>query len=285
MFTHFYQGRWVPLEQILIPGIDLAVTRSFAMFEYLRTYQQHPFHLRTHVDRLFRTGDILRLAPPFTRDEIIGIVGEGVERNRREADELEVKIVVTGGESLDGITPQEGRQRFFVQFGAVRPHDVEPYRRGAKLITRPQSRIFTGAKSSVYLGALVHRELARSHGAVEMLNVSHDGRVSECMRANVFFCTDREVITPVDDLLPGITRDVLLRLLRGAGIPLVEREVFVDELAAMQGAWITGSGIEVLPIVAIDGDILGNGSVHPLARTAMELFAGYTSHYDGGARD
>jgi branched-chain amino acid aminotransferase len=99
------------------------------------------------------------------------------------------------------------------------------------------------------------------------------------MRANIFFCTDDEVIVPIDDILLGITRQVIISQLKHAGITVTERTVTIDEVSQMKGAWITGSGIEIIPIHQIDDVVLGDGSIPALATRAIELFRAYTRDY------
>ena len=279
MLTHYFKKSWVSRDQILIPGTDLAITRGYALFDYLRTYDQVLFHLDDHIERLFRTASIINLNPPFSKEEITAIVRKGIIRNAPYARELDVKIVVTGGDSLDGISVQEGAQNFYVLFGSITPHDDAYFTTPRKLITRPSTRIFTDAKSSVYLGPLVYRAAAKQAGAVEILNVSLSGIVSECMRANIFFCTDDEVIVPIDDILLGITRQVIITQLKQAGLKVTERTVTIDEVFQMKGAWISGSGIEIIPIQEIDGAVLGDRSIPALAVRAIELFRTYTRNY------
>lgn len=279
MLKHYFKKSWVSRDQILLPGTDLAVTRGYALFDYLRTYDQVPFHLDEHIERLFRTASIINLQPPFSRDEIIAIVREGIVKNAPHSRELDVKIVVTGGDSLDGISVQEGAQNFYVLFGSITPHDEIYFATPRKLITRPSTRIFTDAKSSVYLGPLVYRAAAKAAGAVEILNVSHAGIISECMRANIFFCADDEVIVPTDDILLGITRQVIISQLKQAGTKVTERTVRKEEISSMRGAWISGSGIEIVPIQQIDEVVLGDGSIPTLTKKAIELFRVYTRDY------
>ena len=99
------------------------------------------------------------------------------------------------------------------------------------------------------------------------------------MRANIFFCTDDEVIVPIDDILLGITRQVIITQLKQAGLKVTERTVTIDEVFQMKGAWISGSGIEIIPIQEIDGAVLGDGSIPALAVRAIELFRTYTRNY------
>lgn len=278
---HYFNSRWVEKHEILIPGTDLAVTRAYAMFDYLRTYQQLPFHLDAHIARLFRTGEIIHLDPPHTREEIRDIVREGIRRNRGEAEELDIKIVVTGGHSDDGITPLAGRQNMYILFGPVKPHLEPYYHDGGKLITRPLSRILTAAKSSVYLSMIVYRAEARATGALEIINVRPDGVVTECMRSNIFFIIGDQVVTPTDDILRGVTRQVVIELLARAGTLVQVRTVHASEFPTVQGALTTGSGSELIPIVQIDDQVLGDGLVHPKVRDIMQIFTHYTESYTG----
>src|SRR5689334_25438203 len=96
-------GRWVHPHEATISLNDVAVLRGYSVFESLRTYNRRPFHLDEHLERLYRSAAIIELAVPYTHDFIAEIIREAIARNSYK--HASIRILVTGGESEDGVLP------------------------------------------------------------------------------------------------------------------------------------------------------------------------------------
>src|SRR5690349_10468120 len=99
----FIDGHWVHPGDAVISINDVAVLRGYSVFESLRTYDRRPFHLDEHLDRLYRSAKLIDLDVPYTRADITSVIMECIERN--EYKHATIRILVTGGESEDGIMP------------------------------------------------------------------------------------------------------------------------------------------------------------------------------------
>ena len=96
-------GQWVHPDKATISINDVAVLRGYSVFESLRTYDRRPFHLDLHLERLYRSARLIEMEIPWLSDHIAKIVLEVIERNTyRHAS---IRLLVTGGESDDGILP------------------------------------------------------------------------------------------------------------------------------------------------------------------------------------
>src|SRR5712691_3180184 len=92
-------GRWVHPNEATISINDVAVLRGYSAFESLRTYDRRPFHLEEHLNRLFRSAELIELEMPFTRDFIAEVIHQVIEHN--PYNHASLRILVTGGESDD----------------------------------------------------------------------------------------------------------------------------------------------------------------------------------------
>src|SRR5512146_928828 len=99
----YVNGRWVHPNEATISLNDVAVLRGYSAFESLRTYDHRPFYLAQHLERLSHSAELIDLDMPYTRDFVASIVQEIIERNPYK--HAAIRILVTGGESEDGITP------------------------------------------------------------------------------------------------------------------------------------------------------------------------------------
>lgn len=267
-------GRWVHPHEATISLNDVAVLRGYSAFESLRTYNRRPFHLDEHLERLYRSAAILELAIPYTRDFIAEVIHEAIARN--DYKHAVVRILVTGGESEDGILPS-GQPLLAMLVTALGERDMQKFARGIKLITTHLQRVLPEAKSSNYLAAIHALREAARHNASDALFVNEQGHVLEGTSSNFFVFRGDTLITASVGILLGITRNTVLELARGR-FTLEERPISQEELSEVDEAFITSSGREIMPVVQIDEIIIGDGKPGPrtyeLEQRFIELVEG-----------
>ena len=131
-------------------------------------------------------------------------------------------------------------------------------------------------KAITLLANVLVKEQARERGATEAILV-RDGLVMEGAASNLFMVAGDTIVTPPKGhhLLPGITRDLILELVRRHRLPHQERDIPVDELRRADEIWITSSTKEMVAVTRLDGETVGNGRPGPIFCRTAELFAGY----------
>lgn len=275
MNIFYIDGKFLPEDEAVIPATDLSVLRGFGIFDFLRTYGRNPFHLTDHITRLERSSALIGIPFPLSRSAIEDLVLKTLEKN--DNDESNIRIVLTGGISADGFTP-EGKPRLLIM---VTPLKVMPevwYREGAKIITIPYSRYMPGAKSINYIHAIHAMQKARERGAIEALYVTSEGYATECTTSNVFAFMDGKLVTSATTILPGITRQVILDMKELSDQIEIRDMAFVDLLKSDE-VFIASSNKEVVPIVCINDDIIRDGKPGDMTRRVMRLFSEYTRQY------
>jgi len=278
MNIFYVDGQFVEESEARLPVTDLAVLRGYGIFDFLRTYNGIPFHLNDHLLRLERSARLIGLPLPHSASAIAEIVRETLARN--SYPESNIRIVVTGGASQDGISPGNS-QRLLVMISPVKPMPDDWYTKGAAIITCHVERFMPGAKSINYIPAILCQNEARSRGAVEAVYVDRDGYLLEGTTSNLFVVRGDTVITPpCDRVLPGITRQVVLELAKKE-FAVLERRVHVDELRLLDEAFLASSVKEVVPVVTVDAVSIGNGRPGGTTVRIMELFREYTAAYKG----
>lgn len=277
MNIYYIDGDYVEAQAARLPVDDLSVLRGFGVFDFLRTYGGRPFHLEDHLARLKRSAELIGLEVGRPLAEIAAIVHETLGRNGYT--EANIRIVLTGGSSPDCFLPA-GRPRLLVMVTPLVPPPEAWYRDGVEIITTPYSRYLPGAKSINYIPAIHAMQGARRQGAVEVLYVKPDGRVTECTTSNLFAVVGGRLLTPETDLLPGITRQVLL----GLDLPLPAQiaDLSLDALHAAEEVFLTASNKEVVPVVGIDQRPVADGRPGKRTREAMDRFRDYTTRYARG---
>ena len=132
-------------------------------------------------------------------------------------------------------------------------------------------------KSLNYLNALRLEPHKQERGAFDLL-YTNQGEITECPRNNFFVFRNGSLVTPIDKILSGITRKVVIQLAAGE-FPVEERHLTITELEECQEAFITSTSKEVLPVTQIDDRKIGSGNVGELTKRTMGLFQGYVTNY------
>lgn len=273
MDIYYVDGKFVPADRAVIPVNDLAVLRGLGAFELLRTFGGQPFALDAHLKRLTASAKKMRLALPGDVDRIKQIVLDTLARNRHH-DEANIRIIITGGASIDFMTHQ-GQPRLLVLVSEMPRQPREWYTDGVKITTMTSRRILPGAKSINYLSATIALQKAREKGAVESAYVDRDGLVYECTTSNIFAFVGDRLVTPGRRILAGITRGVILQMAE-AMFAIEVRDLTFQELIAATEIFITGTNKGIVPVVRVDDGIIGDGRPGPRTRRLMAALAAHT---------
>jgi branched-chain amino acid aminotransferase len=264
----YVDGRWVHPDEASISINDIGLLRAYSVFESLRTYDRRPFHLDEHLNRLYRSAEMIEMDIPWSREQIADVVREVIERNPyRHAS---IRILVTGGVSEDGILPS-GKPTLNVLITPLPERDMERFARGYKLITSRLQRVAPEAKTTSYVAAVRALKEAARQGAEDALFVNEQGHVLESTRSNFFIFKGDTLVTPREEVLIGITRNAVLELARGR-FRVEERPILLEELAEADEAFVTASSKEIVPVVQIDDLVIGNGKPGPRTTELEQRF-------------
>jgi branched-chain amino acid aminotransferase len=264
----YVDGQWVHPEQATISIHDIAVLRGYSVFEALRTYDRHPFHLAEHLERLYHSAAVIDLEIPYTREEVAGVVREIVARNSYR--HAAVRLLLTGGESEDGVLAV-GQPKLIVMISPLTERDPELFARGYTLMTTRLQREAPEAKTSNYTAAVRALKEAARRGADDALFVNEQDHVQEATRSNFFLFRGDTLVTPRAEVLIGITRNIVLELARGR-FSIEERPILREELARAEEAFVTSSSREIVPVVRIDDLTIGDGRPGPRTTELEQRF-------------
>jgi branched-chain amino acid aminotransferase len=275
----YIDGEFLPEKDARIPVNDLAILRGYGIFDFFRTYGGKPFHLKDHLKRLEHSAISIDLNLPLRIEEIKDIVLETLKRNQHK--DSNVRIVVTGGQTDDFITPC-GKPRLLVMVTEAHLCPKKWYENGVKIITVPLERQIPGAKSLNYLSAILALKEAYQKKAVEAVYIDREKNLREGTTSNFFIFINGKMITPgTEEILPGITRQVVLELAEHE-FEVQIRDIYLDELHQAQGAFLSSSNKQVLPVVRVDDLTIGDGKPCDKTRLIMKRFEEYITRYAKG---
>jgi branched-chain amino acid aminotransferase len=245
---------------------DLSVQRGFGIFDFFRTNEYVPLFLNDYLERFFRSAAQLRLQTPSS-SELKKIIFQLIDKNRIPTSG--VKIILTGGYSSDGFEP--GIPNLIITQHPVEISSEKHFEKGLNIILHEYMRDLPTAKSINYLMAIYLREKLVEKNADDVLYFKED-QVLEFPRSNVFVVTkDQRVITPVENVLPGITRKKVLEI-AGTKYRTEERTVTLDELRNAAEVFLTSTTKRLLPVLKINDLIVGDGKPGGITRSLYHSF-------------
>lgn len=280
MDIYYVDGEFVEETRAMVPAKDITVLRGYGVFDFLITYNKRPFHLDAHVSRLENSAREIGLKMGHTNDQIADIVIQTLEKNHHH-NESNIRIVYTGGISPDGVTPQ-GNGILMVM---VTPKYELPkwwYTKGAKVITVDMERFIPASKSTNYLSAVFAQNKAHELDGIEAIYKDRVGCLLEGTTTNLFGFKENTLITPPkENILPGITRSVVLDLLKDS-YDIQEAPITSQSLKEMDEVFITASNKEIVPVIQVDDLIIGDKTPGKKTRTLLKTWADYTAAYGRG---
>jgi branched-chain amino acid aminotransferase len=267
----FANGKIVKMEKAQVPVNDLAVLRGVGVFDFFRTYNGIPFHLKDHYDRFCRSVKTLGFKIPISFQELEELVFVLLKKNKLK--EASFRLVLTAGASVDGMTADQ--PSFFVLVEDLYELSKQIYIRGGKLITYEYSRFLPETKNTNYLTAISLMKRRLQSKAVEILYIIN-GQVFECSTSNIFLVKKGKLITPAEGILNGITRQVVIKVLaKNLGLEVDLKPIKTKELSQADEIFITATNKKIVPIVKIDEQIIANGRPGSLTQALMAEFDNY----------
>ncbi|TSC52670.1 MAG: D-amino-acid transaminase [Parcubacteria group bacterium LiPW_41] len=271
---HFLNGKLVSEDGLLISPRDLGFTRSFGVFDYLRTYNSKPFMLERHLQRLLKSAELINLKHRYDLPQLISIVKTTLEKNTWSGEKA-IKIILSGGVS-DSLK-QTSSTSLIVTIDTLKMKDEEIYKTGVKANLINFVRHIPQAKTTNYIEAIRQNQSSIRDDAFELFYCT-DGWVHEGMTSNIFIIKGKKIYTPKDNVLFGVTRSIFLEELRDK-FDVSEKNIDVNFLLDADEVFITSSGKEVVPVVVVNNKKIGNGNVGETTARAMQQFHEFTNWY------
>jgi len=275
----YINGKFLDEEEAKISVYDLGFLRGYAVFDFLRTYNQKPFYLDDHLKRFLNSAKLINLKHNYNLNFLRKIILQTLSKNiqKKSLSEYNIRIILTGGNSKDFITPS--KPNLIVMMAPLKKLDEKLYQKGGKLITKISERILPQAKTIVYTEAVKFRQEINNKGIVEVLLLDKNKKILECTTSNFFAVIDGKIITPsTEKILPGITRKIVINLAKKLKIPVIERDIRFDEIKKFDEAFITATTKEILPIIQIDNFRISN-QPGLITKTLMDKFKNLTKNY------
>jgi branched-chain amino acid aminotransferase len=239
----FVNGDIVPIKKATIGITDLGLLRGYGIFDFFRAINGKTIYLEKHLDRFERSMWFMNMESPYSRAELSENILKIAALNH--APLLGIKLIATGGYSLDGYTPTTPN---ILIMG--KPFTIPPFEKGLKLMLFEHVRDMSEVKTLNYSFPISQLLKLNSSGFDDVLYHKNDS-VSESSRSNVFIVKNGVLITPKSDILRGVTRQFLMQLAADI-MPVEERDVTVSEVLNADEVFLSGSSKRVAPVLQVN---------------------------------
>ena len=274
--TVYLNGKFLPLEEAAIPVLDRGFFFGDGVYEMIPVYSRRAFRLPEHIHRLQQSLAALRLESPHTNEQWQTLLLELIERN--EGDDLSLYLQVTRGPApRDHAFPKVVSPTVFMMSNPLVVPSAQQVSAGVAAISARDIRWDRcDIKTTSLLANVLLRQQAEDVGAAETV-MFRDGILTEGTSSNVFAVERGVILAPPKDqhMLPGITYDVVLELAAANGIAVEIGYFDAARIRAADELWLTSSTKEVLAVVTLDGEAIGNGKPGPMFHRMYGLYQDY----------
>lgn len=268
-----WNGKLVSKEQVTISIDDRGYYFGDGVYEVFRIYDGRLFEKTAHLERLKRSAAEIRLTLPWSLEELDGQVKQLMSAS--DVTEGTLYLQVTRGEAVRAHPFPANADPVTVAYCKPAGRPVESMQDGIDAVTVEDIRWHRcDIKSLNLLPNTMAKQSALDAGAAEAI-LHRSGRVTECSASNFMMVKNGAIYThPANNwILHGVTRSFVLGLADRLGIEVVEQPFDLAELRTAEEAFITGTTVEVTPIVLIDGSPVLSGQPGPITRRLQQAFA------------
>lgn len=279
----YINGTFYDKSEAKISVFDHGLLYGDGVFEGIRSYSRLVFKLKEHIERLYESAQSIMLKIPLTKQEMIQAVLKTLKANN--LSDAYVRLLVTRGEGDLGLDPRKcfGKPSVIIIADRIALYPERFYKEGLSIITVATVRNLPEAlnpqiKSLNYLNNILAKIEAVNVGYDEAIMLDALGYVAECTGDNIFIVKGNQLYTPPQCMgtLRGITRDTILEIARSAKIPVHEHVITRHEVYISDECFLTGSAAEVVPVVKVDGRVIGTGRPGKLTLALTKKFKART---------
>ena len=275
----FINGTLYNKEDAKVSVYDHGFLYGDGVFEGMRSYGSSVFRMKEHLDRLWESAEKIQLEIPMSKEQMADSVNATLAAN--EIEDGYIRLVVSRGEGTLGLDPNKcPTPNIIIITDLITLYPDEFYQNGLEIITAKTIRNHPGAldpriKSLNYLNNILAKIEGLAAGCVETLMLNHQGEVAECTGDNIFIVQDGRLLTPPVEagVLEGITRGAVMELAAEDGVEVVETTMTLEDVYAAEEVFLTGSAAEIVPVIKVDGNQIGNGTPGFLTRRIADLYS------------
>ncbi|HSF27731.1 MAG TPA: branched-chain amino acid transaminase [Nitrosopumilaceae archaeon] len=284
-------GKLVPFKSAKVHVLTHALHYSTAVFEGIRCYNTSKgsmiFRLPEHVERLFSSAKMYSMKIPYSKKEISDAIIQTVRKSTMK--ECYIRPIAYYSYGMLGLTPTANK----IDVAIACVEALQEYTKAGKIrgtrckVSRwlridSRSQPMQAKAASNYANAALARVEALKSGYDEAIMLNYDNKVAEGSAENIFLVNDGKIITPPlsAGILPGITRDSVIKIAKDEKLSITERNCSLKELFAADEVFMTGTASEIKPVTEIDDKDIGDGNPGRVTLKLHKIFMDVVSGKD-----
>ncbi len=269
----YLNGEYLPLSEAKVSVLDRGFLFGDGVYEVIPAYAGRLFRLEDHIVRLNNSLAGIRLPLSYSVADWQAIFQPMLDSSKDQY----IYLQVTRGYAAkrDHGFPEQIVPTVFAMCSEIKPFAGRV--NGIKAVTLDDTRWqMCNIKAITLLANILLRQEALDQDCGEALLVK-DGYVTEGAASNLFAVIDGVIVTPAKnhEILPGITRDVILELAATNNVAYREDVIALEQLKAASEVWVTSSTREIVPVIELDGVAVGEGKPGPVWHTVDNLLQTY----------
>ncbi len=274
----YLNGKFIDRNKAKISIFDHGLLYGDGVFEGIRSYNRLVFKLREHIDRLYKSADAIELKIPMAKRILIKAVRDTLKRNK--LDNAYIRLVVTRGPGDLGLDPRKCKTGviIFIITDKIALYPRKFYERGLHIVSARIRKNYKGAinpniKSLNYLNNILAKIDGIKKASHEAIMLTYDDYVAECTSDNIFIVKGGTLLTPPRDItLKGITQGAVINIARKKKLRFKEKNMRLSEIYKADECFLTGTAAEIVPVIKVDGHVIGTGKPGPVTRFLLAEF-------------
>ncbi len=283
MNTVYLNGAFTNIDDAKISVLDRGWIFGDGIYEVIPIYNGHLFRMTEHLKRLNDNLNAIQLRSPYSQQEWLDITEKLIQKNSVRQDSALYLQVTRGVAKREHTFPDDTNASAFAMIQAINNEDIIRLQKGIYAITHPDIRWqYCNIKSISLLANVLLKQEAKKQGADEALLIK-DGLVTEGSASNLFIVHNQTLVTPPKSasLLPGITRDLILELATQHHMPSIEKDIPEAMLQEATEVWVSSSTKEILPVIQINSQPIGNGEPGPIWKSMIKYYQQFKAEFTG----
>ncbi len=256
----YLNGEYLPLNEAKISVLDRGFIFGDGVYEVIPAYGSKALRFEHHMQRLQNSLDAVRITNPLSNAQWQEIIDKLIAETGPQDQSIYLHIT-RGVASRDHRFPDDSKPTVFVMSNILPAVEPELLKTGISAVTLDDIRWqYCNIKAIALLPNILLRQQAVDKGTAEAILI-RNGSMTEGAASNVFIVSGGIIKTPPKDqqVLPGITRDLIVELAKTHNMPIEEISISEKEFLAAEEIWLTSSTKEILPVTQINEQQVGNG--------------------------
>ncbi len=270
----YLNGDYIPLDKACIPIMDRGFLFGDAVYEVIPAYHARLFRLDEHLQRLNNSLQAIGMENPLSSNEWRTILQRLVDQQPEHDQSVYLQVTRGIYAKRDHCFPEQTKATVLAMCSPFGLPGSSINREGVAAITLDDIRWhYCNIKTTALLANVLLRQQAVESNAAEAILI-RNGYATEGAASNLFIVTEGQIITPPKsrDLLPGITRDVVLELALQNALPCCESDISQQQLESADEIWLTSSTREIMPVIRLNEQTIGHGEPGPIWHKIYSLY-------------